>query len=155
MKQVPITRQGYDALRKELEKLKSIERPKNIRAIEEARAHGDLSENAEFDAAKDRQSFLEGRIRELEYKLSVADIIDPDNQPKDRAVFGCTVVLENIDSGDEVTYQLVGPEESNIKEGRISIDSPLGKGIIGKRLGDEISINAPAGKRQYELVDIR
>jgi len=155
VKQVPITRQGYDALRKELEKLKSIERPKNIRAIEEARAHGDLSENAEFDAAKDRQSFLEGRIRELEYKLSVADIIDPDNQPKDRAVFGCTVVLENIDSGDEVTYQLVGPEESNIKEGRISIDSPLGKGIIGKRLGDEISINAPAGKRQYELVDIR
>lgn len=155
MKQVPITRQGYDALRKELEKLKSIERPKNIRAIEEARAHGDLSENAEFDAAKERQSFLEGRIGELEYKLSVADIIDPDDQPKDRAVFGCTVVLENIDSGDEAIYQLVGPEESNIKEGRISIASPLGKAIIGKQLGDEITINAPAGKRQYELVEIR
>ena len=154
MKQVPITRKGYNALKKELEGLKSVERPKNIRAIEEARAHGDLSENAEFTAAKERQSFLETRIKELEFKLGNADIIDPDNKPKDKAVFGCTVILENIDSGDEVSYQLVGPDESNIKEGRISVESPLGMAIVGKRLGDEISINAPGGKRQYELVEI-
>lgn len=155
MKQVPITRKGYDALKEELGKLKKIERPRNIKAIEEARAHGDLSENAEFDAAKERQGFIEGRINELQYKLSNADIIDPDNLPKDRAVFGCTVVLENIDSGEEVTYQLVGPDESDIKDGRISVTSPLGKAIIGKVLGDEITINAPGGKRQYELVEIK
>ncbi len=155
MKQVPITRKGYDALKEELGKLKKIERPRNIKAIEEARAHGDLSENAEFDAAKERQGFIEGRIQELQYKLSNADIIDPDNLPKDRAVFGCTVLLENIDSGEEVTYQLVGPDESDIKEGRISFTSPLGKAIIGKVLGDEITINAPGGKRQYELVEIK
>lgn len=155
MKQVPITRPGYDALKKELEILKSVERPKNIRAIEEARAHGDLSENAEYDAAKERQGFLEARINDLEYKLANADVIDPDNLPKDRAVFGCTVKLENVDSGDEVTYQLVGPDESNIKEGRISVESPLGTAIVGKRLGDEININAPGGKRQYEVIDIQ
>jgi len=155
VKQVPITRPGYDALKKELEILKSVERPKNIRAIEEARAHGDLSENAEYDAAKERQGFLEARINDLEYKLANADVIDPDNLPKDRAVFGCTVKLENVDSGDEVTYQLVGPDESNIKEGRISVESPLGTAIVGKRLGDEININAPGGKRQYEVIDIQ
>ncbi len=154
MKQVPLTKNGYDALKKELDALKSVERPKNITAIEEARAHGDLSENAEFDAAKERQSFLEARINELEYKLSNADVIDPDAQPKDRAVFGCTVLLENIDTGEEVSYQLVGPDESNIKEGRISISSPLGKAIVGKQFGDEINIEAPGGKRQYELVEI-
>ncbi len=155
MKQVPITRKGYDALKEELGKLKKIERPKNIRAIEEARAHGDLSENAEYDAAKERQGYIEGRINELSYKLSNADIIDTDDSPKEKAVFGCVVMLENIDSGEEVTYQLVGPDESDIKEGRISVGSPLGKAIIGKRLGDEITINAPGGKRQYELVEIR
>ncbi|MFO8111829.1 MAG: transcription elongation factor GreA [Desulfosalsimonadaceae bacterium] len=155
MKQVPITRKGYDALKEELGKLKKIERPKNIRAIEEARAHGDLSENAEYDAAKERQGYIEGRINELQYKLSNADIIDMDDSPKEKAVFGCVVVLENIDSGEEVTYQLVGPDESDIKEGRISVGSPLGKAIIGKGLGDEITINAPGGKRQYELVEIR
>jgi transcription elongation factor GreA len=155
VKQVPITRKGYDALKQELGNLKKIERPKNILAIEEARAHGDLSENAEYEAAKERQGYLECRINELQYKLSNADIIDPDNLPKDRAVFGCVVVLENIDSGEEVTYQLVGPDESNIKEGRISVASPLGTAIIGKRLGDEITITAPGGVRQYELVEIR
>lgn len=154
MKQVPITRQGYDTLKKELLQLKSVERPKNIKAIEEARAHGDLSENAEFEAAKERQGFLEARINELEYKLGNAEIIDPDLLPKDKAVFGCRVVLENIDTGEEVIYQLVGPDESNIKEGRISIGSPLGEAIVGKTFGDEIMINAPGGKRHYELVDI-
>ncbi len=154
MKQVPITRRGYDALREELVNLKKVERPKNIQSIEDARAHGDLSENAEYEAAKERQGYIEGRISELQYKLSNVDIIDPEDIPKDKAVFGATVVLENTDSGEEVTYQLVGPDESDIKEGRISVTSPLGQAIIGKTLGEEISITAPGGKRNYELVDI-
>ncbi len=154
MRQVPITRQGYDRLKQELANLKAVERPSNIKAIEEARAHGDLSENAEFDAAKDRQAFIEGRIMELQYKLGNADVIDPDTISKDAARFGCTVVLENIDTGDEVKYQLVGPEESDIKEGRISVASPLGQAIIGKQIGDEIVIIAPVGKRSYELIEI-
>ncbi len=154
MEQIPITRQGYEKLKKELQKLKTVERPSTIKAIEEARAHGDLSENAEYHAAKERQGFLEGRINNLEYKLGVADVIDPDTLSKDVVVFGCTVVLENIDTGDEVTYQLVGPDESDIKEGRISVGSPLGQAMIGKLVGDEMTINAPAGKRMYELIEI-
>ena len=154
MERVPITKAGYDVLRKELVQLKSVERPLNIKAIEEARAHGDLSENAEFEAAKDRQGFIEGRIGELEFKLANADIIDPNTLSRDKAVFGCRVLLENVDTGDEVEYQLVGPDESNIDEGRISISSPLGKAIIGKKPGDEVVLNAPGGKRSYELIEI-
>jgi len=154
LERTPITKRGYEALKKELEQLKSVERPMNIQAIEEARAHGDLSENAEYDAAKDRQGFIEGRIGELEFKVASAEIIDPKNLPKDRAVFACTVVLENVDSGEDVEYQLVGPDESNIGEGRISITSPLGKAILGKKPGDEVVLNAPGGKRCYELVEI-
>jgi transcription elongation factor GreA len=149
-----MTRIGYEKLKKELEYLKSNERPRVIRAIEEARSHGDLSENAEYDAAKERQAFVEGRLSELGYKLGNAEIIDVDDLPKDRAVFACTVVLENVDTGEDVEYQLVGPEESNIEEGRISVTSPLGKAIIGKKPGEEIVLNAPAGKRVYELVEI-
>jgi transcription elongation factor GreA len=133
LERIPITKEGYALLKSELENLKSVERPQNIKAIEEARAHGDLSENAEFDAAKERQAFLEGRIGELSYKLAAADIIDADNLPKDRVVFGSTVILENIDTGDEVKYQLVGPEESSIEKGSISVTSPLGKAIVGKK----------------------
>jgi len=155
MERTPITKKGYEKLKRELVQLKSIDRPQNIKAIEEARAHGDLSENAEFDAAKDRQAFIEGRIQELGYKLGTADIIEPDNLPKDRAVFGCGVVLENIDTGESVEYQLVGPDESSIEEGRISIKSPLGLAIIGREVGDEVSVQAPAGKRSYELVEIQ
>jgi transcription elongation factor GreA len=151
---IPITKEGYNTLKKELDYLKTVERPENIKAIEEARAHGDLSENAEFHAAKDRQSFLVGRIEELSYKLTNSDVIDPDSLTKDRAVFASRVVLENVDTGEEVTYQLVGPDESNIDMGRISISSPLGKAIIGKKPGDEVTLNAPGGKRIYELVDI-
>jgi len=151
---IPITKKGYEALKKELEYLKTVERPQNIRAIEAARLHGDLSENAEYSAAKERQAFIEGRVNELGYKLSNAEVIDPDTQNKDWAVFGCTVVLENLDSGEEIKYQLVGPDESNINEGRISVTSPLGKVIIGKKPGDEISLTAPGGKRSYELVEI-
>lgn len=154
MDRIPMTKEGHTALQNELNYLKKVERPKNIKAIEEARAHGDLSENAEYAAAKDRQSFLEGRIMELAFKLSSADIIDPSKLPKDRASFGCQVLLENVDTGETVQYQLVGPEESNIEEGRISITSPLGQAILGKKASDELVLNAPGGKRCYELVDI-
>ncbi|RLB78519.1 MAG: transcription elongation factor GreA [Deltaproteobacteria bacterium] len=154
MEQVPITKEGYEVLKKELEYLKKVERPKNIKAIEEARAHGDITENAEFEAAKDRQAFIDGRLSNLEYKLSRADIIDSKTLSNDRAVFASSVVLENIDTGENVTYQLVGPDEANIEEGRISVSSPLGKALIGKKAGDEIILQAPGGKRSYELVEI-
>ena len=154
MERVPITREGYETLKKELQHLKRIERPKNIQAIEEARGHGDLSENAEFEAAKDRQAFLDGRVGELEYKLSRADIIDPETLPKDRVVFLSSVILENTDTGENVEYQLVGPDESNVEQGRISVLSPLGKAIIGKKPGDEIILQTPGGQREYELVEI-
>jgi transcription elongation factor GreA len=151
---VPLTKQGYEALKQELQKLKRVERPENIKAIEEARAHGDLSENAEFHAAKDRQGFLEGRIGELEFKIANADIIETKKLPKDRAVFGSRVILENIDTGEDVEYQLVGPDESDIEKGRISITSPLGKAILGKKPGAELAVQVPGGKRTYELVEI-
>ncbi len=154
MDRVPITKKGYETLKKELNNLKTVERPLNIKAIEEARAHGDLSENAEFDAAKERQGFIEARISDLQYKLGNADIINPDKILKDRAVFGCIVVLENIDTGEGIEYQLVGPDESDIENGLISVSSPLGRAIIGKKPGDEIVLNAPAGKRLYELTEI-
>lgn len=134
--------------------MKKIERPENIKAIEEARAHGDLSENAEYAAAKDRQGFIEGRINELEFKLANIDIIETDKLPKDRAVFGSEVVLENTETGEDVRYQLVGPDESDIENGRISVSSPLGKAIIGRKPGDELSLRVPGGRRTYELVEI-
>jgi transcription elongation factor GreA len=155
LERVPVTKEGYEALKKELENLIRVERPENIKAIEEARAHGDLSENAEFAAAKDRQAFIEGRINDLQFKLASADIILPDKLSKDKAVFGCKVLLENIDTGQDVEYQLVGPDESDIEKGRISVSSPLGKAILGKRPGDELTLQVPAGKRVYELVEIR
>ncbi len=154
MDRVPVTREGYETLKKELENLKRVERPQNIKAIEEARAHGDLSENAEFAAAKDRQGFIEGRIGELGFKLANADIINPDNLSKDTAVFGHRVLLENIDTGEDVEYQLVGPDESDIERGRISTSSPLGKAILGKKPGDELTLVVPGGKRVSELVEI-
>ncbi|MEE8431471.1 MAG: transcription elongation factor GreA [Candidatus Desulfatibia sp.] len=154
MERVPITKEGYETLKKELEHLRKVERPKNIKAIEEARSHGDLSENAEYEAAKDRQAFIGGRLNDLEDKLARAEIIDPDTMPKDRAVFSSLVVLENIDTGENVEYRLVGPDESNIEQGLISVSSPLGKAIIGKKPGDEINLQTPGGKRSYELVEI-
>jgi transcription elongation factor GreA len=141
-------------LKKELEQLKTVERPKNIEAIEVARAHGDLSENAEYDAAKEKQAFIQGRINELEFKLANAQIIDPTNLPKDKVVFGSKILLENIDTEDEVEYQLVGPEESDIDKGLISVSSPIGKAILGKAPGDEVTVQAPGGKRIYEIVEI-
>lgn len=154
MDRIPLTPEGYEALSKELENLKRVERPQNIKAIEEARAHGDLSENAEFTAAKERQGFIEGRIGELGFKLANADVINIDNLPRDRAVFGTKVLLENLDTGEEVEYQLVGSDESDIENGRISVSSPLGQAILGKKPGDELTLEVPGGKRIYELVDI-
>ena len=149
-----MTPQGYETLKNELTQLKSVERPQTIRAIEEARAHGDLSENAEYAAAKERQAFIEAKINELNYKIGNADVIDYTSGPKDRAVFASRVLLENVETGEDVEYQLVGPDESNIAEGKISIDSPLGRAIIGRQPGDEIVLQAPGGKRVYELVEI-
>lgn len=154
MDQIPITVEGYKALKAELERLKTIDRPENIKAIETARAHGDLSENAEFDAAKDRQSFIEGRIGELGYKLASAKVIDPGTVSKDCVRFASKVLLENLDTGDEVEYMLVGQEESDIEKGRISISSPLGRALLGRKPGEEVSLQAPGGKRTYEVIDI-
>ena len=154
MYRIPVTHKGFDALKKELENLKKNERPQNIKAIEEARAHGDLSENAEYAAAKDRQGFIEARINDLAFKLASVDVIATDKLPKDRAVFGSKIVLENIETGKDVVYQLVGPDESDIENGRISISSPLGKAIIGRKPGDELTLQVPGGKRSYELIEI-
>ncbi len=155
METLPMTRRGYEALKKEMEHLKTVARPDVIKAIEEARAHGDLSENAEYHAAKERQGFIEGRLAELSYKISHAEVIEPGKVPADRAVFASTVVLENVDTEESVEYQLVGVDESDIESGRISVNSPLGQALIGKRAGDAIVLNAPGGKRVYELVEIR
>ncbi len=154
MERIPVTPEGYETIRRDLEKLKRVDRPENIRAIEEARSHGDLSENAEYAAAKDRQGFIEGRIIELEYKLACLEIIHPHNLPKDRAVFGSRVLLENLETGQDVEYQLVGPDESDVENGRISIVSPLGRAILGRKPGDELVVEVPGGKRAYELVEI-
>ena len=154
MDEIPITVQGFAALKEELKRLKTVERPEVIKAIEIARAHGDLSENAEFDAAKDKQSFIEGRIGELGYKIASAKVIDPDDVPKDCVRFASKVLLENLDSEEEVEYMIVGQEESDIKKGRISVSSPLGRALLGKKSGDEVVLQAPGGKRNYEIIDI-
>lgn len=154
MNRIPITREGYERLRKELEQLRRVERPQNIRAIEEARAHGDISENAEFHAAKERQSFIEGRIRDLEYKMSMMEIIESKEFPVNKVIFGCTVLVENFDTGGQVKYQLVGPDESDVKQGRLSVTSPLGKALVGREVGDVFQIQTPGGIREYELIDI-
>ena len=154
MEQLPITIEGYKALKEELERLKTIERPENIKAIEVARAHGDLSENAEYHAAKERQSFLEGRIGELSYKIGNAKVIDPDTVPKDVVRFASRVLVENLDSEEEIEYMIVGADEADIKKGKISVSSPLGSALIGKEPGDEAVLQAPGGKRVYEIIDI-
>lgn len=154
MEQIPFTKEGYDSLKKELERLKTVERPENIKAIEKARAHGDLSENAEYHAAKEKQSFLEGRIGEISYKISNAKIIDPATLAKDVVRFASNVRIENLDSEEETEYMIVGPEEADIKKGKISVSSPLGKALLGKKPGDEAVLQAPGGKRVYEIIEI-
>jgi len=151
---IAITKQGYEALNAELKRLKSVDRPENIKAIAIARAHGDLSENAEFDAAKEKQGFIQGRIGEIGYKLANAEVVDPDKVKKDCVRFACKVLVENIDSEEEFEYQIVGEDEADIKKGKISVASPLGRALLGKKPGDEATLQAPGGKRTYEVIDI-
>jgi transcription elongation factor GreA len=154
MKRNPITKEGYAKLRDELERLKKYERPKIIAAIEEARGHGDLSENAEYIYAKERQAFIEARMQDLENKLGNAEIIDTNKLPRDRIVFGSRFILCNVDTEEETTYQIVGVDESDIARGRISVDSPMAKALIGKKTSDEVVVDTPNGKREYEVVEI-
>ncbi|HNQ05197.1 MAG TPA: transcription elongation factor GreA [Thiobacillaceae bacterium] len=155
MNKTPLTVMGAEQLRNELQRLKSVERPNVIEAIAEARSHGDLSENAEYDAAKEKQGFIEGRIRELESKLANAQIIDPRHLDVDgRIVFGATVELVDAETGDEVKYQIVGEDEADIKAGKISIASPIARALIGKYAGDVADVQAPGGLRHYEIVDV-
>ncbi len=156
MSKVPLTVIGAELLRQELQQLKTVERPSVIEAISEARAQGDLSENAEYEAAKEKQSFVEGRIVELEFKIGSAQVIDPKTLNADgRCVFGSTVSLEDVDNGDVVKYQIVGEDEANIKESKISISSPIARALIGKSSGDIAEVQAPGGIREYEVVEVQ
>ena len=156
MSKIPLTVTGAEKLREELHRLKTVDRPNVIAAIAEARSHGDLSENAEYDAAKERQGFIEGRIQEVEGKLSNAQIIDPKLLDADgRCVFGATVDLEDQDSGESVTYQIVGEDEADIKQGKLSVSSPLARALIGKYAGDIAQVQAPGGMRELEIIDVR
>lgn len=156
MSKIPLTVSGAEKLRAELQELKAVQRPAIITAIAEARSHGDLSENAEYAAAKERQSFIEGRIAELESKLANAQIINPALlDGEGRCVFGATVDLEDLESGQVVTYQIVGDDEADIKDGKISISSPLARALIGKHAGDVAEVQAPGGLREYEVLDVK
>ena len=152
---IPLTKRGAGLLKEELKQLKSVERPAVVQAIAEARAQGDLSENAEYDAAKEKQGFIEGRIAEIESKLAQAQIIDPTTlNVGERVVFGATVVLEDQDSGEQVTYQIVGEDEADIKDGLVSFSSPIGRALISKEAGDVAQYKAPAGMRSYEILEV-
>jgi len=151
----PMTRAGYEKLLEELKQLKSAERPRIVREIEEARAHGDLSENAEYHAAKERQGQIEGRIRAVEDKLARAQIIDPSGQNGDSVRFGATVVLEDAESGEQVTYTILGEEETDVARGRISIRSPVGRALMGRGIGDSVTVRVPKGIRELEILEIR
>ncbi|MEI5998922.1 transcription elongation factor GreA [Paraburkholderia bengalensis] len=156
MSTIPLTKRGADQLRDELQRLKSVERPAVINSIAEARAQGDLSENAEYDAAKEKQGFIEGRIAEIESKLAAAQVIDPSALDADgRVVFAATVDLEDLDSGDSVTYQIVGDDEADLEHGLISVSSPIARALIGKSEGDVASVQAPGGVREYEIIGVR
>jgi len=156
MDRVLITAKGADRLQAELKNLKSVERPKVIAAIAEARSHGDLSENAEYDAAKEQQGFIEGRIKELESQLSIAEVIDPSKlNAKGKVVFGAQVKLYDVDADSEVSYQVVGDLEADINNGQISLSSPIGKALIGKLEGDEFTFQAPSGEKTYEVIGVR
>lgn len=154
MERIPMTPEGYERLKDELERLIKIERPAVIKAIAEARAHGDLSENAEYHAAREKQSFIEGRIQELQAKLSRAQVIDPSKINHDKVAFGAKVRVIDLDTDEEKEFHLVGPEEADVKNGKISITSPVGKALIGKEVGDQVTIKAPAKTLNYEIVSI-
>jgi transcription elongation factor GreA len=153
---IPLTVRGAQRLKDELQRLKSVERPAVIAAISEARAQGDLSENAEYDAAKEKQGFIEGRIAEVEAKLASAQVIDPTTlDAEGRVVFGATVDLEDLSAGENVTYQIVGDDEADIKDGKISVSSPIARALIGRSAGDVAVVKAPGGLREYEVLDVR
>lgn len=156
MATIPITRRGAEKLKAELHRLKTVDRPSVINAIAEARAQGDLSENAEYDAAKDRQGFIEGRIQEIEGKLAAAQVIDPASlDAGGKVVFGCTVELEDEKSGETVRYQIVGEDEADLKLGLINVSSPIARALIGKEEGDSAEVQAPGGVRRYEIVSVQ
>jgi transcription elongation factor GreA len=154
MEKIPITKAGFERLKKDIEIIKNVSIPENVRDIEVARAHGDISENAEYSAAKERQSFLYGRMQELENQLALANVINLKGLKTDKVVFGCYVSLEDIDSDEKIKYQLLGPYESDISQNKISVTSPIGKALIGKRIGSEINVQTPGGTRNFELTDI-
>jgi transcription elongation factor GreA len=150
-----MTPRGIQGLREELKRLREVERPKNVRDIEEARAHGDLRENSEFHAAKERQAFIEGRSRELDGILAMAEIIDPAKLSGSRVVFGATVKLSDTDSGDQITYSIVGDYEADIKQGRIQISAPLARALIGREVGDTVTLRTGKGSREYQIAEVR
>jgi transcription elongation factor GreA len=154
MEKIPITKAGFEKLKKDIETIKNVSIPENVRDIEVARAHGDISENAEYSAAKERQSFLYGRKQELENQLALANVINLKGLTTDKVVFGCYVSLEDTDSGEKIKYQLLGPYESDINKNKISVTSPIGKALIGKRIGSEIIVQTPGGTRNFEVIDI-
>ncbi|MCE5210851.1 MAG: transcription elongation factor GreA [Deltaproteobacteria bacterium] len=154
MEKVPITKAGFDKLKKDLETIKNVSIPENVRDIEVARAHGDISENAEYTAAKERQSFLYGKMQELEHQLAMSNIINLKGLSAEKVVFGCYVSLEDIDSGEKIKYQLLGPYESDISQNKISVTSPIGRALIGKSIGSEINVQTPGGTRNLEIIDI-
>ena len=157
MQRAPITKEGYDRLKSELQRLQKEERPNIIKAIEEARGHGDLSENAEYDAAKDKQGLIEGRISDIIDKLGKCEIIDPsvEGDANGRAIFGRTVVMEDLETGEVTSYRLVGPYEADVQAGTISVTSPLGKALIGKEEGSEVSVQTPKGVRNFEILEVQ
>lgn len=152
---IPLTKESHEALQEELKRLIRLERPKVIQDIAEARAHGDLSENAEYDAAKNRQGFIEGRIQEINGKLARAYVVDLTNMKPDKVVFGCTVTIYDTATEEEITYKIVGEDEADIKLGKISCTSPVGKALIGHKLDDSVKVSVPSGTREYEIIDIK
>lgn len=151
---IPITPEGYRRLQEELDRLLKVERPRNIQAIAEARAHGDLSENAEYHAAKERQSFIEGRIQELQAKLALAEVIDPSRINQSKVAFGAKVRVLDVEADEEYVFLLVGPDETDVKSGKISVTSPVGRALLGKEVGDVVTIKAPARTIEYEILEI-
>jgi len=154
MDKFPMTPAGYRKLEVELKRLREVDRPANVKAIEEARAHGDLAENAEYKFAKEQQGLIQGRMEYLEARLSRADVIDPAKLSGDRVVFGAVVELENLDTGEEVSYRIVGEDEADLENGTISVTSPMARGLIGKEAGDEVTIRTPSGPRKFEISDV-
>ncbi len=155
MKKIPITPNGYQKLQEELKRLLKVERPRNIKAIAEARSHGDLSENAEYHAAKERQSFIAGRIQEIQTKLALAEVIDPSKILQDKIAFGAKVKVLDVNIDKEKTFTLVGSDETDVKNGKISINSPVGRALIGKSIGDIVTVKVPARTIEYEILEIR